>query len=75
MRLRAAEEAASELVGADTVRAFRRYLASSEVQFRTGALTNYRFVLRRRDIPHDTPHEPPSGSDLVETVDGEIRDH
>ena len=38
--------------GAATVRTFRRYLASSEVQFRTGALTNYRLVLRRRDVPH-----------------------
>ena len=29
-------------------RSFRRYLVSCEAQFRTGALTNYRVVLRRR---------------------------
>ena len=42
--------------GPTLVRAFRRYLASSEVQFRTGTLTNYRLVLRRRDIPHEPWH-------------------
>jgi hypothetical protein len=30
------------------LRNFQRYLVSSEVQFRTGALTNYRVVLHRR---------------------------
>ena len=53
LRLRGHEARGGELVGADVVRAFRRYLASSEVQFRTGTLTNYRLVLRRRDTPHD----------------------
>ena len=36
-------------------------LASSEVQFRTGALTNYRLVLRRRDTPHE--RRPARGPD------------
>ena len=31
-----------------TVRRFRRYLVASEVQFRTGIITNYRVVLHRR---------------------------
>ena len=31
-----------------SVRRFRRYLAASEVQFRTGTITNYRLVLHRR---------------------------
>ena len=35
-------------VGAETVRRFRSYLVASEMQFRTGAITNYRFVLHRR---------------------------
>ena len=39
---------AEALVGADTVRRFRQYLVASEVQFRSGAITNYRFVLHRR---------------------------
>jgi cyclopropane-fatty-acyl-phospholipid synthase len=69
--LRRAEPQARELVGADTVRTFRRYLASCEVQFRTGALTNYRLVLRRRD----TPHEPPFGVPVAEGMDGDVRDH
>ena len=38
------------LVGADTVRRFRRYLVSSEIQFRTRGLTNYRVVLQRRPV-------------------------
>jgi cyclopropane-fatty-acyl-phospholipid synthase len=48
LRLRAREGEASTLVGAETVRRFARYLAASEVQFRSGALTNHRMVLRRR---------------------------
>lgn len=47
--LRAREAEALSLVGPETLRRFQRYLASSELQFRTGALTNYRLVLRRRD--------------------------
>jgi cyclopropane-fatty-acyl-phospholipid synthase len=50
MRLRANEVAATELVGAGTTRRFSRYLAASEVQFRTGAITNYRLVLHRRQV-------------------------
>jgi cyclopropane-fatty-acyl-phospholipid synthase len=49
LALRAAQEQATALVGSDTVRNFQRYLVSSQAQFRTGLLTNYRFVLRRRD--------------------------
>jgi hypothetical protein len=30
------------------VRQFRRYLAASEIQFRTRIITNYRLVLHRR---------------------------
>ena len=48
LALRANETAAQALVGAGTARRFRRYLVSSEMQFRTGAITNYRFVLHRR---------------------------
>jgi len=48
LALAATETEAAGLVGTDTVRRFRRYLVSSEVQFRTGALTNTRVVLRRR---------------------------
>jgi cyclopropane-fatty-acyl-phospholipid synthase len=48
LALRAAETEAVALVGANTVRQFRRYLVSSEVQFRAGTLTNARIVLRRR---------------------------
>jgi cyclopropane-fatty-acyl-phospholipid synthase len=53
VRLRRAREPAEAIVGPAVVRQFLRYLASSEVQFRTGALTNYRLVLRRRDVPHE----------------------
>ena len=70
LRLRGHEERGRELVGADLVRAFRRYLASSEVQFRTGTLTNYRLVLRRRDTQHE-----PSAPGRARTMDGEIGDH
>jgi len=38
------------LAGADTVRRFQRYLISSEVQFRTNIITNYRVVLHRRPV-------------------------
>jgi cyclopropane-fatty-acyl-phospholipid synthase len=48
MALREHEAAAHTLVGADTVRRFQRYLVSSEMQFRTGSITNYRVVLHRR---------------------------
>jgi cyclopropane-fatty-acyl-phospholipid synthase len=48
LALRAREAEAAALVGAETVRRFRRYLVSSEVQFRTRILTNTRMVLRRR---------------------------
>jgi len=48
LALRANETAAEALVGTETVRRFRRYLVSSEMQFRTGAITNYRLVLHRR---------------------------
>jgi cyclopropane-fatty-acyl-phospholipid synthase len=48
LALREHEAAAQVMVGADTARRFRRYLVSSEMQFRTGALTNYRVVLHRR---------------------------
>jgi cyclopropane-fatty-acyl-phospholipid synthase len=46
--LRAHETEAAMQVGAELVRRFRRYLASSEMQFRTRTITNYRFVLHRR---------------------------
>ena len=49
--LRKHEQAARRLVGDDVARTYRRYLASSELQFRTGAITNYRFVLQRRPTP------------------------
>jgi cyclopropane-fatty-acyl-phospholipid synthase len=65
VRLRAAEEKAGVVVGAARARQFVRYLASSELQFRTGALTNYRLVLRRRDVPHEA---------LGRTLDGAERD-
>jgi cyclopropane-fatty-acyl-phospholipid synthase len=48
LALREHDAAASALVGAETVRRYRRYLVSSEMQFRTGALTNVRLVLHRR---------------------------
>jgi cyclopropane-fatty-acyl-phospholipid synthase len=48
LRLRAGEAEASAIVGAPTVRRFLRYLAASEVQFRSRTLTNHRLVLHRR---------------------------
>jgi cyclopropane-fatty-acyl-phospholipid synthase len=48
LALRANEAAAEAIVGAEAVRRFRSYLVSSEMQFRTGTLTNYRVVLHRR---------------------------
>jgi len=48
LALRAHEARAIALVGAETVQRFRRYLVSSEIQFRTRGLTNYRVVLQRR---------------------------
>jgi len=46
--LREHEHEAAAAVGEQTVRQFRRYLASSEIQFRTRTVTNYRLVLHRR---------------------------
>jgi cyclopropane-fatty-acyl-phospholipid synthase len=46
--LRSHEEAAAAVVGAEVAQRFRRYLAASEIQFRTRTLTNYRLVLQRR---------------------------
>ena len=46
--LRRHERAAANIVGEDVVRQFCRYLAASEIQFRTRIVTNYRLVLRRR---------------------------
>ena len=46
--LRAHEREAAAVVGEQTARQFRRYLAASEIQFRTRIVTNYRLVLRRR---------------------------
>jgi cyclopropane-fatty-acyl-phospholipid synthase len=37
-----------DLVGAETYRRFKTYLAASEVQFRMRTITNYRVVLERR---------------------------
>jgi cyclopropane-fatty-acyl-phospholipid synthase len=48
LAFRAHETRAVELVGAETVRRFRRYLVSSELQFRTNTITNCRLVLHRR---------------------------
>ena len=48
LALRQNEDAARRLVGDEVTRKYRRYLSSSELQFRTGAITNYRFVLQRR---------------------------
>jgi cyclopropane-fatty-acyl-phospholipid synthase len=48
LRMRQHEPEAAQLVGADVVRRFRRYLAASETQFRLRSITNYRLVLRRR---------------------------
>jgi cyclopropane-fatty-acyl-phospholipid synthase len=46
--LREHEREAADAVGGQVVRQFRRYLASSEIQFRTRIVTNYRLVLHRR---------------------------
>jgi cyclopropane-fatty-acyl-phospholipid synthase len=46
--LREHEREAIAIAGEQTVRQFRRYLASSEIQFRTRLVTNYRLVLHRR---------------------------
>lgn len=48
LALRAHEPEAAALIGADTARRFRRYLVSSELQFRTHTITNFRAVLHRR---------------------------
>ena len=67
-RLRDAEQNAMALVGPTATRAFLRYFASSDIQFRTGVLTNYRFVLRTRPIPHIPESgrgDPPEGMDSM----------
>jgi cyclopropane-fatty-acyl-phospholipid synthase len=46
--LREHESEAAAAVGEQVVRQFRRYLAASEIQFRTRTVTNYRLVLHRR---------------------------
>src|SRR6516165_8804307 len=46
--LREHEHEAASVAGDQVVRRFRRYLAASEIQFRTRIVTNYRLVLRRR---------------------------
>jgi len=46
--LREHEHEAAAIVGEPAVRQFRRYLAASEIQFRTRIVTNYRLVLHRR---------------------------
>jgi cyclopropane fatty-acyl-phospholipid synthase-like methyltransferase len=46
--LREHEHEAVAIAGEQVVRQFRRYLASSEIQFRTRIITNYRLVLHRR---------------------------
>jgi cyclopropane-fatty-acyl-phospholipid synthase len=46
--LREHESEAAAAAGEQAVRRFRRYLASSEIQFRTRIVTNYRLVLHRR---------------------------
>jgi len=46
--LREHEREAATVVGEQVVRQFRRYLASSEIQFRTRIVTNYRLILHRR---------------------------
>jgi cyclopropane-fatty-acyl-phospholipid synthase len=48
MRLRSHQDEAEALVGPETTTRFRRYLAASELQFRTRSITNYRLVLHRR---------------------------
>ncbi len=42
------EREARAAVGEQVARQFRRYLAASEIQFRTRVVTNYRLVLHRR---------------------------
>jgi cyclopropane-fatty-acyl-phospholipid synthase len=49
--LRSHEQEAEALVGDEVTSRFRRYLAASELQFRTRAITNYRLVLHRRPVP------------------------
>ena len=49
--LRASEAEAIRLVGEETTRTYWRYLVASDVQFRLGAITNYRVVLHRRPAP------------------------
>jgi cyclopropane-fatty-acyl-phospholipid synthase len=46
--LRSHQDEADALVGAEVASRFRRYLAASELQFRTRAITNVRLVLHRR---------------------------
>jgi len=46
--LREHESEAEAEVGEQVVRQFRRYLAASEIQFRTRIVTNYRMVMHRR---------------------------
>jgi cyclopropane-fatty-acyl-phospholipid synthase len=50
LRLREHETEAKGLVGDEDFRRFHRYLAASEMQFRTRAITNYRLVLHRRPM-------------------------
>ncbi|HEX6933574.1 MAG TPA: class I SAM-dependent methyltransferase [Streptosporangiaceae bacterium] len=46
--LRDQQREAAAIVGEQITRQFSRYLAASEIQFRTRVVTNYRLVLRRR---------------------------
>jgi cyclopropane fatty-acyl-phospholipid synthase-like methyltransferase len=46
--LREHEREAAVAANEQAVRQFRRYLAASEIQFRTRIVTNYRLVLHRR---------------------------
>jgi cyclopropane-fatty-acyl-phospholipid synthase len=46
--LREREHEAAAAAGKQVVRQFRRYLAASEIQFRTRIVTNYRLILHRR---------------------------
>jgi cyclopropane-fatty-acyl-phospholipid synthase len=48
LALRSRAPEAAMIVGEDVAVRFRRYLAASEIQFRTRDLTNYRLVLHRR---------------------------
>jgi cyclopropane fatty-acyl-phospholipid synthase-like methyltransferase len=50
LALREHEAQAQALVGRDTLRRFQRYFVSSEMQSRSGAITNYRVVLHRRPV-------------------------